>query len=77
MQDTLQSWEIGLVRAPQGYSPPQELELEEKKSKISGGGGVICAPSPKHGIVPLTFFYDQTGMITSKKGIIKQLLKLI
>ena len=41
----------GLVRDSQGYSPPQELELEKnEKSKIRGGD--ICAPRAQHGRVP-------------------------
>ncbi len=45
-----QGQERGLVRAPQGQSPPQCLESEEKKSKIMGGG--IFAPRAQHERVP-------------------------
>ena len=54
--------ERGLVRAPQGQSPPQGLALEikttpppyfEKKIKNKAGGGVIGAPSAKQGIAPV------------------------
>ncbi len=41
--------------APQGKSPPQELEIE-KERKIKNNGGVVYAPSAKQGIAPNNFF---------------------
>ena len=62
------------IRKEVRLEPPQELELDEnenylphpyfqKKSKISGEG-VICAPSPKHGIVPKK--YNQLFLLSSQ-----------
>ncbi len=44
----------GLVRAQQSKSrPPKGAKKKKKKQKIKNkGGGVICAPRAKHGIVP-------------------------
>ncbi len=46
-----------LVKALQDQSPPQGLELEEKKRKFKDkeGGGVICAPRSKEGRIPYHF----------------------
>ena len=48
---------ICIVRAPQGWSPPQWLELQKKKIKNKGG---FFAQRLKHGKVPRENYLNET-----------------